>query len=97
MTLQSISTIKTAKNLKNLEKEYIGMRTNPNIFEEKCNKFPALKAIHSFSSGMMATMMNVVTHLNPKKEEIILDDETQEMMLEQSKETVIALAKKVRI
>lgn len=97
MTLPSIATIKNVKNLKSLESEYIGMRTNPNIFDEKCNKFPALKGIHSFSSGMIATMMNVVMHLNPKKQAIIVDEVTQEKMLATSKETVMVLAKNVRV
>lgn len=96
MTLPSIGTIKTLKNLKSLETEYIGMRSNPTIFEEKCNKFPALKGIHSFTSGMIATMMDVVMHLNPKKQATIcMDEAAQEIMLNTSKETVMVMAKKV--
>lgn len=94
-TSSSIAAIKNMKNLKSLEIEFNIMRTNSAIFDEKCSKFPALKEIHSFSSGMKATMMSVIKHLIWKKPAIILDNAAKEVMFKTSKESVNSLARKV--
>lgn len=72
------------------------MRSNINIFEPLCVKFPALKEIDSFTSGITATMMHVITHLNPKeKQPLLLDDAThqsiRENVLEQAKQVIFLL------
>lgn len=73
------------------------MRSNTTNFEPLCAKFPALKGIDSFTSGITATMMDVITHLNPKKiqQAIALDEIDQKAMLESSRKTIVEQAKKV--
>lgn len=98
MTMSSIASIKTLKKLNCLESEYMKMRSNKNTFEPLCAKFPSLKGIESFTSGITATMMDVIMHLNPKKlQSTIADEATQKAMLESTQKTVMEQMKKVRI
>ncbi|XP_055307854.1 uncharacterized protein LOC129571981 [Sitodiplosis mosellana] len=83
------------KSLKKLEIELNGLRSNPTIFEEKCNKFPELKETHAFTSGLIATMMNVINHLNPKMPAIVVNEVDHETVLTASKDMVMVQAKKV--
>lgn len=98
MTQSSISSIKTSKKLSDLETEYIKQRSNANNLEELCRRFPSLKTIDSFTSGMMATMMGIIAHLNPKKNQLIeeMDDETQKTLhktiFEQSKKVFLRVS-----
>lgn len=97
MTSPSIASIKTQRKLNNIESEYMKMRSNTINFEPLCAKFPALKGIESFTSGITATMMDVITHLNPKKiqQAIAVDEVAQEAMLESARKTIVDQAKKV--
>lgn len=86
MTVSSLASIKTQKKLIGIESEYMKMRSNKVIFEPLCAKFEALKGIESFTSGISATMMDIITHLNPKKMQTMPgDDEAQKAMLESTK------------
>lgn len=97
MTSSSIASIKTQRKLNNIESEYMKIRSNSTNFEPLCAKFPALKGIDSFTSGITATMMDVIAHLNPKKiqQAIALDELDQKAMLESSRRTIVEQAKKV--
>lgn len=97
MTQSSLASIKTRKNLIGLESEYLKLRSNTNNFEELCGKFPAIKGIDSFTTGLTATMMDVITHLNPKEGQAIpLDDAMQIGMLETTKKNILEQGKKVK-
>lgn len=98
MTLSSIASIKTKKNLGGLESEYIKMRSNTNAFGAVCTKFPALEQIESFTSGIKATMADVIKHLNQKSTpQNDVDEATRKEMLESAQKVVREQAKKVRI
>lgn len=77
--------------MSDIETEYIKLRSNAKNLEDLCQKFPTLKGIDSFTSGMVATMMGIITHLNPKN--IQMDDETQKAL----HKTIFEQAKKVFI
>lgn len=100
MTLSSIASIKSQKKLTALESEYIKMRNTDN-FEALCEKFPALKEISTFTSGIIATMIDIVAHVNRKKSQRIqiqsMDDESRNAMLEANKKSITEQAKKVYI
>lgn len=98
MTQTSVASIKTQKKLTSLEAEYIKMRSNENAYQAVCNKFPALKSIESFSSGTIATMTDIIAHLNPKKNQavpIILDEESRKAMVETTQKAIVEQAKKI--
>lgn len=62
-TKSSVAAIKTAKNVSNLEKDFLQLFSSKSI-DETLEKFPALKSIKSFTPGMKAVIYEVVTHLN---------------------------------
>lgn len=96
MTLSSIKSIKTVKKLTGLESEFLKLRSNAEVFDELCAKFPALKAIDCFSSGVTATMNDIIIHLNSaKKQAIGLDESLQKVMLESNRKNVFEQSKKV--
>lgn len=96
MTSTSIASIKTPKKLSGLESEYMKLRSNTKTFEELCSKLPALKGIDSFTSGIIATMMDVIIHLNPKKPmPRFLDEEAQKTLVKTSQMTILEQATKV--
>lgn len=100
MTKTSVASIKTLKKLISLEAEYIKMRSNVNAFQAVCNKFPALESIESFSSGIIATMNDVIAHLNPKKSQAIpitLDEEGRKSMAEATQKAIVKQAKQVSL
>lgn len=93
MTASSIASIKTKQNLRALESEFLQMRSSSG-FAAACTKYPDLQAIESFSSGMKATMTDVIMHLNPKSVlKIGLSEPAQD--LESQRNDVYEKAKKV--
>lgn len=81
----------------NLEAEFMKMRSNANTLTELCEKYPALKNIDSFTTGMIATMMDVINRFNAKveKQSIAVDEESQVKLIESSRKMVVEQAKKV--
>lgn len=62
-TKGSIAAIKNAKNISNLEKEYMAMFAN-NDMSDILKKYPELKTINKFTPGMKAMLLVIVSHLN---------------------------------
>lgn len=64
LTRSSVATIRTNKKVSALENEYMKMRSNVTKFETVCARFPHLKAIDSFSTGLITILNGIVVHLN---------------------------------
>lgn len=62
-TKMSLSTIKTMKNIKKLEDDYMRLRLMESKFIKMCEKYPSLTEIDSFSPGLIAVMFEIVTFL----------------------------------
>lgn len=82
LTKSSIATIKTKKNISNLECEYMKLRSNVTKFEKSCEKFPELKSIDFFTSGLIAVLTELVGHINCKAKPVENDAETDEAIVD---------------
>lgn len=67
-TKMSISTIKTMKNIKALEDDYVRLRLIEPKFNKMCEKFPSLAEIDSFSPGLIAVMLQIASFLRKPKD-----------------------------
>lgn len=66
-TKSSIAGIKNAKNISNLEKDFLKISTN-------IQSFPVLKDIKTFTPGMKSMLLVVVNHLNLSTKTKCVDD-----------------------
>lgn len=82
LTKSSIATIKTKKNISNLECEYMKLHSNITKFEKLCEKFPELKSIDFFTPGLIAVLTELVGHINCKAKSVENDAETEEAILD---------------
>lgn len=67
-TRMSITTIKTMKDIKRLQDDYVRMRLMESKFTKICEKFPSLAEIDSFSPGLIAVMLQIATYLRKPKD-----------------------------
>lgn len=62
MTKSSIASLKTPKKIALLESEYTRMLSNNS--EGMFARFPELRSVHSITSGMRCTILDIASHLN---------------------------------
>lgn len=91
-TRMSIATIKTIKNIKKLEDDYVRLRLMESKFSKICEKFPSLSEIESFSPGLIAVMSQITTFLRKPKVSSVgssHEEKQYEKLLKKAKEVNI--------
>lgn len=67
-TKSSIESIKTAQSISKLENEYLKLLGSP-CLESIHTRFPELKLVPAFSSGLKSTLLGIVSELNKPKQQ----------------------------
>lgn len=62
-TKSAVASIKTAKNVANLEKDFMQIFTSNNM-DNILKRFPVLNEIRTFTPGLKADLLGIVLHLN---------------------------------
>lgn len=86
-TKSSVASIKTAKNVSNLEKDLLQLHATFNANNPIFGEFPALVNIKSFTPGMRTIIFEIVCHLNQmvKSKSFETTENTKKKMFEQGK------------
>lgn len=85
-TKAAVASIKTAKQISNLESDYMKMIRN-NDAAEMHSRFPSLKFISCFSPGLKSMLFQIVSHLNRVSKCKSFEDDL--------KKNIVAMGKKV--
>lgn len=64
MTRGTVAEIKSKNRVNDLEKDYLKIRSNFNLFEQTCEAFPLLKNVDHFTPGVEACLLQIIHFLN---------------------------------
>lgn len=92
-TRESVSQNKTKAKLASLEHELLQMLSNKTVSENIQRKFPQIKSLLPFTSGMKSVILQVVRHINNKgrHDDVSIRDESVRLFVNAKK--VIVLTK----
>lgn len=85
MTRATVADIKSKKRVNELEKDYLKIRSNFQLFEEICKEYSLLKTVDNFSPGIEACLLQIINFLNTSGS---CDDTTLDRIANEAKKVI---------